>query len=323
KAGQPLMLLDPSKQQATVNSAEATVEQQKAQAAYAKTNLDRVQALYNAKVVAKQDLDNAQTAYNSAVANLNSLHATVNAQATELRYYTIRAGGDGTVGDIPVKVGDHVVNTTLLTTLDTGAGLEDYISIPTERASEVKLGTPVQILTDDGTPVDTKITFVSPRVDPASQLLLVKAAVPAGDKRFRNMQVVHTRIIWKQIQAVLVPVLSVSRQSNAIFAFVVGKNDKGQDIADQVSLTTSSIQGNDYVVEGGLKPGDQLIVSGVNLLAQGVPVKPLAGAPPGQTNAAAAAAAGSPSVPETKAKSGRAATAPGGAKGTTNAQGTR
>jgi RND family efflux transporter MFP subunit len=310
RANDPIMLVDPSKQQATLNNAEASVQQQKAQAEYARVQLDRTKALYNAGVVAKQELDNAQTAYDSATANVNALHAIVNAQSTELRYYTIRAGTDGTIGDIPVRLGDHVVNTTLLTTLDTGAGLEDYINIPTERAPDVKLGTPVQILTDKGEPVDTKITFISPRVDTTNQLLLVKAAVPPGETRLRNMQVVHTRVVWKQMEAVLVPVLSVSRQSNAVFAFVVGKQD-GKDVAEQRNLVTSSMQGNNYIVQSGVKPGDQLIVSGVQLLANGVPVKPIpTQAPP------------APAGTSAKSSDAKAQTA-ANSKGATNAQGTQ
>lgn len=319
RAGEPLMLIDPAKQQATVTNSQATTQSKKAQLDLARVQLARVKQLFADGVVAKQELDNAQGAYDSAAADLNALQANVKEQSTQLRYYTIKAGTAGTVGDIPVRVGDHVIVSTLLTTLDTGGGLEDYISIPTERAQEVKLGTPVQIVADDGTTVDTKVTFVSPRVDSASQLVLVKAAIPASDKRVRNLQVVHTRIIWKQIQAPLVPVLDVSRQSSQIFAFVVGNKD-GKDFAEQRALKTSGMQGNDYIVQDGLKPGDQLIVSGVQLLANGMPVKPLppaAGAP--QPAAGNAGTAASGSAPLEAKKAGTDNTQ----KGSTDAQGSR
>jgi RND family efflux transporter MFP subunit len=289
-AGTPLMQIDPARQEATVNNAEATVRQQQAQVDLARTNLDRTKALASAGVVAKQELDNAQTAYDSAVANLNALRANVNQQQTQLRYYAIKAATAGTVGDIPVRLGDHVTTSTLLTTLDTGGGLEDYIYIPAERAAGVKIGTPVILVAEDGTEVQSKITFVSPRMDPQSQLLLVKAAVPAGDARFRNQQTVHTRVVWRQYQAPLVPVIDVSRQSNAVFAFVVGKNDKGQDIAQQRALQTSGIQGNDYVVKDGVKPGEQLITTSVQLLADGMPVKPVQPPPQGGAPAPAGTA---------------------------------
>ncbi len=68
----------------------------------------------------------------------------------------------------------------MLTTLDSGKGLEAYIYIPAEKAPDVKLGTPVDLQTEDGKLVHTKITFISPRIDQANQLLLVKAAIPLG-----------------------------------------------------------------------------------------------------------------------------------------------
>lgn len=282
RAGQPLMQIDPLKQIATVNNSEAARQAQLATMQNAKTQLDRTKQLYAAGVVAKQDFDNAQTAYDSAAANVKALQAGVNEQKEQLRYYTVSALTKGTVGDIPVKLGDRVTNTTLLTTLDSGGGLEAYIYIPAEKAADVKPGTPVDLQAEDGALVRTKVTFISPRIDPANQLLLVKAAVPPGEGRFRNQQTIHTRIIWKQTDSPTVPLLAVSRQSNQIFAFIVGQKD-GKDVAEQRSLQTSGVSGNSYVVTGGVKPGDQLIVSGVQLLADGAPVKPMP-APPQQTS---------------------------------------
>jgi len=69
------------------------------------------------------DFDNAQTNYDSAVAQLKSLEQQVQQQKVELRYYRVSAPMDGIVGDIPVRVGDRVTVSTLLTTVDErGAG---------------------------------------------------------------------------------------------------------------------------------------------------------------------------------------------------------
>jgi len=67
-AGTTLMLIDPAKQEAAVQSAQSSTVQQRAQVDLARTNLERVKSLYAAGVIAKQELDNAQTAYYSAVA---------------------------------------------------------------------------------------------------------------------------------------------------------------------------------------------------------------------------------------------------------------
>ena len=74
--------------------------------------------------------------------------------------------GAGTIGDVPVRVGDRVTVSTVLTTLDEKGELEAYISVPAEKAGQIKVGTPIDYWSETGTVLTTKICFVSPRVDP-------------------------------------------------------------------------------------------------------------------------------------------------------------
>ena len=74
----------------------------------------------------------------------------------------------GVVGDIPVHLGDYVSPQTLLTTVDENADLEAYIYIPTERAADIRMGLPVQIVTSTGDLIEsTNIYFISQQVDNA------------------------------------------------------------------------------------------------------------------------------------------------------------
>ena len=87
----------------------------------------------------------------------------------ELGYYNLTAPFAGVVGDIPVHVGDYVSPQTLFTTVDENAELEAYIYIPTERASDIHMGLPVQIVTSSGELIEsTKINFISQQVDNAT-----------------------------------------------------------------------------------------------------------------------------------------------------------
>src|SRR5712672_376735 len=115
-AGTPLLQIDPLKQQAAVSSQEAAKAAQDANLRYAEIQLDRQRKLYAAGVVPKADVDNAQTAFDAAVAQLKALSEQVNQQQAELRYYRVAAPMGGVVGDIPVRAGDRVGVTTLLTT---------------------------------------------------------------------------------------------------------------------------------------------------------------------------------------------------------------
>jgi RND family efflux transporter MFP subunit len=271
-AGGPLLQIDPLKQEATVNSQDAARAAQESNVRFARITLERAQKLFDAGVISKQDFDNAQTSYDSAVAQLKSLEQQVQQQKVELHYYRVSAPMDGIVGDIPVRVGDRVTVSTLLTTVDEPGTLEAYIYVPAARARELRLGLPVKLLDENGAPrTETRITFVSPQVDPETQTVLAKAALGEGNARFRIAQQVRTQIIWSTREGQVVPVLAVQRINGQFFAFVAVKEDKGI-VARQRLLKLGDIVGNDYVVLEGINPGDHIIVSGLQFLQDGAPV---------------------------------------------------
>src|SRR5258706_6471982 len=162
KAGTPLLQIDPLKQEASVFSLEASRAAQEANRGLAEVSLERAKKLYEAGVVSKQELDSAQSNYDSATAQVKALDHQVKQQRVELHYYTVSAPMDGIVGDIPVRVGDRVAVTTLLTTVDEPGALEAYIYVPVDHSRGLKIGLPVKLLNESGQLLaDTAITFVS------------------------------------------------------------------------------------------------------------------------------------------------------------------
>ena len=273
-AGQELLLIDPRVQEATVNSTQATLRTKQATMEFDRVQLERTKKLFAEGVVSKQDLDQAQTAYDAAKADVESTIASTNQQSVQLKYYRVSAPSDGTIGDIPVRVGDRVTNSTILTTIDGSGPLEAYISIPADKADQVKLGTPVNILDENGqVAVQTKVTFISPRIDTQNQLLLIKALVPNPKRDFRNEEVVHVQVIWSDTKHIVIPVTSVSRLGGLAFAFIA-ETQNSKTVARQRTIKLGNISGNNYVVLDGLKPGDKVITSGVQTLVDGMPVQP-------------------------------------------------
>jgi RND family efflux transporter MFP subunit len=274
EAGTPLLEIDPRKQQATVTNQEAAYKSKLATVELNRVDLDRKKKLYAAGVIAKADLDSAQTAYDASKADAEALEASIHEQRVQLRYYTVNAPTAGTVGDIPVKVGDHVTNQTMLTTLDHSGQLEAYIYLPAEKSGKVKMGMPVDLLDDEGKPAArTKVFFISPRVDTDSQTLLVKTQVSNSEMKFRNAQQVHARVVWSEEKRPVIPVTAVSRLSGKLFAFVA-EGQGQQAVARQRVIEVGDLVGNDYVVLSGIQPGDRIIVSSVQMLADGMPVIP-------------------------------------------------
>ena len=273
-AGAALLEIDPRKQEATVNAQEANQRARLAALEYNRQELERRKQLFAAGVISKQELEQVQSAYDASKAEVDALQASVREQKVQLRYYTVAAPAAGTIGDIPVRVGDRVKTDTMLTTLDEGGELEAYISIPAEKASAVRVGTPVEIvLPEEQAAIRTATTFVSPRVDDATQLLLIKASVPNPQGRFRNDEVVRVRVIWSEGERVLLPITAVQRVAGQTFAFVA-ESDGKQTVARQKTVRLGEIFGNRYVVLDGIKPGEKVIVTGVQMLADGVAVAP-------------------------------------------------
>lgn len=272
KASEPILEINPAKQQATVHSQQANEQSRRAAAQLAKLDLQRKQELFRQGIIARQDLDQAQAAYDAAQADVAALGAGVREQQAQLQYFTVRAPKAGVVGDIPVHVGDRVVALTQLTTIVGSGPLEAYVYVPGERASEVKIGKKVTIVADDNRPpIQTSITFISPNVDTQSQLLLIKAEVPNANHRFRHNQEVHARVYWKQMDAPTIPVTAVTRLGSQAFAFVV-ESEGGKDVVHQRPIQLGQVVGNEYVVLSGIKAGERVVVSGTQMLGDGVPV---------------------------------------------------
>src|SRR6266567_1448178 len=272
KTGTPLLQIDPLKQEATVNSQEASRAAQEANLRYAKVSLERAQKLFEAGVISKQEYDNAQTAYDAAVAQLKALDEQVRQQKVQLHYYGVTSPMDGIVGDIPVRMGDRVAVTTLLTTIDERGALEAYIYVPAERAHNLKAGLPVRLLDAAGNSLsETRVTFVSPQVDSDTQSVLAKATVENRQGKLRVAQEVRAQITWGTHEGPVIPVLAVQRINGQFFAFVSVNEGKGT-LARQRPLKLGDRIGNDFAVLDGIKPGDHVIVSGTQFLQDGAAV---------------------------------------------------
>jgi RND family efflux transporter MFP subunit len=273
-AGAPLVQIKPEKQQATVRSTEANRAGVEADVQYWRQQVKRLEALVTAGAISRQEFEQAQNSLRVAESRLEALNAQVREQQVELQFYRVDAPQAGVVGDITIRQGDRVTKSTMITTIDDNSGLEAYIQIPLDRTPDLRLGLPVQILDADGKVAATNpITFVAPRVDDATQTVLVKSALRQAPPSIRTQQFIRSRIVWRSTEGLTVPITAVSRINGKYFCYVVEKGDKGS-VARQRPIEVGDLLGNDYVVKSGLAPGDQLIVSGIQKIGDGSPVKP-------------------------------------------------
>jgi RND family efflux transporter MFP subunit len=292
--GTPLLEIDPSQQKATVSSQRAVRDANVAARDLAREQFARVKRLFDGGAATRQDMDQAQTSLRQAEASAAASDAQTKVQSVQLRRYRVVAAIEGTVGDIPVRIGDYVTPQTLLTTLDDNDALEAYVNVPVERAATLKLGTAVELVDSQGKVVaPCKVSFVSPRADPATQMVLVKATVDNSGGKLRSGQFTRARIIWSTRDGPAVPVLAVQRRAGQAFVWIVREAQGGLS-AEQRAVQLGPIQEQQYPITGGIKAGEKIVVSGVQKLRPGAHVMPM---PPPGASPGGPGAPGAPGAP--------------------------
>jgi RND family efflux transporter MFP subunit len=192
----------------------------------------------------------------------------------QLQYYRVTAPSTGIVGEIPVRQGDRVTPSTPITTIDQPEGLEAYINVPLERSADLKPGLMVELLDGNGQVIASNpVTFIAPRADDTTQSVLVKATLRQMPPGIRVMQYVRARIIWSDDPVLAVPVVAVTRVAGQYFVYAAEQAGEGF-VARQKPVTLGTLIGNDYLVQSGLKAGERVIVSNIQKIGDGAPVKP-------------------------------------------------
>jgi RND family efflux transporter MFP subunit len=275
KQGTPLVQINEDRQAASVSSAEANLAGAEADVTYWQQQAKRLEALVTAGAVSKAEFDQAQNSLRTAEARLKALRAQVQEGRVQLAFFRVVAPQSGVVGDIPVREGDRVTTSTVITTIDDKEGLEAYIQVPLDRSTQVRMGLPVQLIDGEGKVVATNpITFVAPRVDDATQTVLVKSLLRENTPpSIRVLQFVRSRIVWREVQGLKIPITAVVRIAGQYFCFVAEAGQGGGLVAKQRAIDVGEVAGNDYVVRGGLKAGEKIIVSGIQKIGDGAPVR--------------------------------------------------
>lgn len=264
------------------------------QGALAKQQLDQVtrdrdKARADLNVVEKR-IQAARATLDQANSSLKQAQANVSLRSAELQDTRVAAPIAGVVGDVTVKLGDSVNTDTSLTTIIQNQTLSLRIPVPVARSSQLRLGTPVQLKSDRGDEIlgTGQISFISPQVNAQSQGILAKASFANPEGTLRDGQFVRARIIWDRSPGVLVPTTAITRLGGQTFVYVAQKapakppnqkpqkaqNGQPQLVARQKPVKLGEIQGNNYQVLEGVKPGETIIVSGILNLSDGASIIP-------------------------------------------------
>jgi RND family efflux transporter MFP subunit len=273
-AGATLMEIDSRLQQASLQSLDSVRVQREIDVTYARQEAERASKLLKAGAASQMDADRAANALKAAQAQLRTVEEQIRALRTDLAYYRVTAPSGGVVGDVPVREGDRVTKTTLLTTVDANVGLEVYINVPVQQAPKLKPGLTVRLVDENGGPIaEEQINFVSPSVDERTQTVLVKTPVRVPGT-LRTDQYIRAQVIWSSEPGITIPVTSVTRINGQWFAFVAEAGEGGKGlVARQRALELGPVINNNYTVVSGLKAGEKLIAAGIQKIRDGAPVQ--------------------------------------------------
>lgn len=273
-AGQPIIQIDPDRQQAAVTTTESQRAVREADLVFAQQQLERMQTLFKGGAVARSDLEQAEAAQKAAAAQLAAVQSQLRENQVDLQSYRVTAPAAGMVGEVPIRQGDRVTPATVITTIDQAQGLEVYLNVPLERAQDLRPGLTVELLDSSGMVIASNpVTFVAPRADDATQSVLVTAALNQVPPGLRVMQYVRARLIWSTEPGLTVPVIAVNRIAGQHFVFVAESAQQGI-VARQKPVTLGNVVGENYIVRGGLQAGERVIVSNIQKIGDGAPVKP-------------------------------------------------
>ena len=308
KAGDPLYRIDDDIYRAKLAAAEAAVAQAQANVTVTELDAERNQQLIRRNAVSQQSLDNALAARDSAKAALAIAEAELLAARIDLDRATIVAPLSGVIGlsqttqGALVSAGQaealSVIRTLDPVYVDVTQSAADLLRWRRGLAAQGLKGSDltVRLVLADGSDYDHtgEITAAEPHVNEQTGVVLLRLNFPNPERLLLpGMYVQVEAPLGVAEGAILTPQEGVMRNSRGEpFAYVATP----ENVIEQRMLTIAAARGADWIVTGGLKDGDRVVVEGVQKTGPGAPVVPEERAAPA-ADPAAAPAAGSEAAP--------------------------
>lgn len=250
------------------------------QGALARERLDQVTRDRNAALASlkatEERIQAARANLDQANAALQESQSNATVTSENLKETRVLSPIAGVVGDLDVKLGAYVQSGDTLTSIIQNDTLNLDIQIPSGKVSQLRIGLPVQLLDPkDYSPLATgRISFISPQVQSNTQTILAKASFPNPEGNLRDDQSVSAKVIWERKPGILIPKVAVTYTAAKPFVYVAQSQEGSKMVAKQKRVELGETQGNNYQVIEGLKPGEKIIVSGVQNLSDGAPIIP-------------------------------------------------
>jgi membrane fusion protein (multidrug efflux system) len=288
KKGQVLFRLNANDIQATVRSAEAQVKVAEADVNIARVNFEKTKPLVDKNIISKFDLESAESTMKSKEAQWAQAKANLENAKANLQYTLITSPADGTIGNFPYRVGSLVSSSTVepLTTVSNTVNMYAYFSFNEKdfltmtkglegknlKEKFAKLPSVSLVMADNSVYEQSgRIETASGLVDPQTGAINVRASFPNSEGILRSGGSGMVRIPQLIDSVLIVPQKTTYELQGKHFIYVVGSDNKVHNI--EIEILAGNLK-DSYVVTGGLKAGDKVVLEGIAALRNDTEIKP-------------------------------------------------
>ena len=287
KAGEPLFKINEQPYRAALNNAIATQHAAESAAANAQLEVDKLTPLVQNKVVSEYQLKTAKAAFDVAKANIEQAKANVSTAQINLGYTLIKAPVNGYIGRLIKKQGSLVgpTDTESLTQLSDVHDVHVYFSLSEKDFVSFKEQYPGETLKDklkqlpsvslllaDNTayPKQGKVDMIDGQFDKTTGAITLRASFANPEGLLRSGNTGKVRLSLQHKDALIVPESATVDMQDKVFVFTVGDSSK----VKKQAITIIGKNGNNYLVKDGVKVGDQIVLSGIDHLQEGMVIHP-------------------------------------------------
>jgi membrane fusion protein (multidrug efflux system) len=286
-AGQPLFKINDLPFRAQYNNAVASLHAAEAAVLNAQLEVDKVTPLVQNKVVSDYQLKTAKAALEVAKANVEQAKANVSTAQINLGYTLIKAPVAGYIGRLNKKQGSLVAPTdpdalTLLSDVHNvrayfSLGEKDFVDFKeqypgTTLKDKLKQLPPVTLLLADDTEYGKQgsIDMIDGQFDKNTGAITLRASFPNAQGLLRSGNTGKVKLGLLHKDALLIPESATVDMQDKVFVFTVGDSSK----VKKQAITIVGKSGDNYLVNSGVKAGDQIVLSGIDHLQEGEVIVP-------------------------------------------------
>jgi membrane fusion protein (multidrug efflux system) len=260
RAGDPLVELDTRQEQAQLAAAEAQRE-------LSRLNLERARDLSAQGVLAQADLDKLAAEHATAVARAGEISATISRKR-------VRAPFTGVLGIRQVNLGQYLNAGEPVVTLQSLDPIHVDFALPQQEVATLKVGSAVQIEAEGTGHFTGKVAAVDAVVDEATRNVSFRSTLPNPGGQLKPGMFVSVQVpVGKDRTLLSLPASSVHYAPYGDSVFVIEPGEKSPRGVRQQYVKRAGARGDQVAVATGLKPGEEVVTSGVFKLRNGSMVR--------------------------------------------------